>query len=217
MKLMLLKGIDGNLWTTLDTQILNAFRPRKVPENEMMRLSILAMAMLVLTGFMPVATVGAAIQNVNFSHTATFDHVKITVSGTITVDTTAKTVTGTISLTVTNTTTGQIIFTRTFNINLFFGSSNSANFVLSIPFIPSTLATSCNVTTGSTSSCLVSKTPDFLHHGVVDIADAAALAYAFGTVQGDANYNPAADLNGDGRIDIQDAALLAFDFGAPVY
>ena len=57
------------------------------------------MTILALAALMPVATVSATTQTTTFSQTATFDNVKITVSGTITVDTTAKTLTGTISFT----------------------------------------------------------------------------------------------------------------------
>lgn len=173
--------------------------------------------MLAVVALMPVAAVSATTQTTTFSQTATFDNVKITVSGTITVDTTAKTLTGTISLTATNTTTGQTIFSRTFNINLGFGSSNSVNFVLSMLFVPSTLAVSCNVTTGSTASCMVSKTPDLNHDGIVDIGDIATIASAYGSVQGSSNYNHATDLNGDGTINILDLALAASDYGVPIF
>jgi len=47
----------------------------------------------------------------------------------------------------------------------------------------------------------------------VDILDAAALAYAFGSTVGTALWNPYADFDGNGVIDILDAALLAFHFG----
>ena len=183
----------------------------------MLRTSILAIAILALVGLMPMATVSAATQTTTFSQTATFNNIKITVSGTITVDTTAKTLAATVKLTAVNTTSGATIFSRTFFINLAFGSSNMVNFVLNMPFVPLTLAVTCAVTTSSTANCAVSRTPDLDHDGVVDIADASALAFAFGSVKGDSSFNPAADLNGDGSIDIMDAAMLALVFGAPVF
>ncbi len=183
----------------------------------MTRIPILTMAMLVLAGLMQVATVSATTQTTTFSQTATFDNVKITVSGTITVDTTAKTLTGILSLTATNTTTGAIIFSRTFNINLAFGSMNSVNFVLGIPLVPVTVAVSCNVNTSSAASCMASKTPDLNHDGMVDIGDIATIAAAYGAVHGSSNYNPAADLNGDGTVNLLDIALAASDYGALVF
>ncbi len=183
----------------------------------MIRIPILTMAMLVLAGLMPVATVSATTQTTTFSQTATFDNVKITVSGTITVDTTAKTLTGTLQLTATNVTSGAIIFSRAFSINLVFGSMNSINFVLNIPAVSQMLALSCSATTGAAASCVVSKTPDLDHDGVVNIGDIATIALAYGSVPGSSNYNPAADLNADGTINILDLALAASDYGAPVF
>ncbi len=186
-------------------------------EDKMLRTSVLAMAILALAGLMPVATVSAATQTTTFSQTATFDNVKITVSGTITVDTTVKTLTGTIMLTAVNTTSGATIFSRAFSINLAFGTSNMFNFVLSIPAVSEMLAVSCSVTTGAAASCMVSQTPDLNHNGVVDIGDIAIMAFAYGSVRGASNYNPAADLNADGIINILDIALAASDYGAPVF
>ncbi len=48
---------------------------------------------------------------------------------------------------------------------------------------------------------------------VVDIRDAAIIAYAFGATPVSSNWIPAADLNRDGIVSIIDAAMLAFNFG----
>ena len=47
----------------------------------------------------------------------------------------------------------------------------------------------------------------------VDGKDLVWLAYAHGSVEGQALYNPDADLNGDGWVDGDDLAYLAADFG----
>ncbi len=47
----------------------------------------------------------------------------------------------------------------------------------------------------------------------VDILDASAIAYAFGTKAGDSRWNAAADMNNDGSIDIVDVSVVAFYFG----
>jgi hypothetical protein len=47
----------------------------------------------------------------------------------------------------------------------------------------------------------------------VDGKDLAWLAYAHGSAEGQARWDPDADLNGDGQVDGQDLALLAVNFG----
>ncbi|MEE8158893.1 MAG: PGF-pre-PGF domain-containing protein [Dehalococcoidia bacterium] len=48
---------------------------------------------------------------------------------------------------------------------------------------------------------------------VIDLRDAAILAAAFNTSQGQAGYLSIADLNGDGVIDVRDVAILAANIG----
>ncbi|MFQ5999392.1 MAG: CARDB domain-containing protein, partial [Candidatus Bathyarchaeia archaeon] len=52
--------------------------------------------------------------------------------------------------------------------------------------------------------------PEF---GLVDIVDVVTAAIAYGTQRGDPNYNPNADINGDGIIDIVDIVITAIHFG----
>jgi hypothetical protein len=49
--------------------------------------------------------------------------------------------------------------------------------------------------------------------GKIDGKDIALVALAFGTVLGDARWNPDADVNADGKIDGKDIALVALSFG----
>jgi hypothetical protein len=44
--------------------------------------------------------------------------------------------------------------------------------------------------------------------GAIDLSDLALLALAYGSVDGDADFDARVDLNGDGRIDLRDLALL---------
>ena len=55
-----------------------------------------------------------------------------------------------------------------------------------------------------------------LHDCDIDITDVAFVAYHYGTVAGGPNWNPLADLNGDGRVDILDIALVASNFGQAI-
>lgn len=49
--------------------------------------------------------------------------------------------------------------------------------------------------------------------GCVNIIDAVLLGAAFGSKEGDPNWNPDCDLNHDGYINVKDAAILGIDFG----
>jgi len=49
--------------------------------------------------------------------------------------------------------------------------------------------------------------------GVVDILDIEKWAMAFGTFEGESDFNPNVDLHRDGVIDVFDALLIALHFG----
>lgn len=174
----------------------------------------LASTLLVLMAFAPVAQVRAATQTFNFSKTETFGNITVTISASITVDTTAKTIIGTVTVTVVNATSGQTIFSRTFSINVSFATSmstNSASFILMIPTIGEVLGASCSVNTSTGASmCVVSKTPDVDHDGVVNILDLAAVASHYGT------SDPTCDINNHGVVDVTDLATVAMDYNAPI-
>jgi uncharacterized protein YraI len=55
--------------------------------------------------------------------------------------------------------------------------------------------------------------PDINGDGEVDMKDIAIAGRAFGTVPGDARWNPLADVNLDGKVDLRDIALTAKMFG----
>ncbi len=54
---------------------------------------------------------------------------------------------------------------------------------------------------------------DVNRDGQVDALDLAAVAAALSTKQGDPNYTPGADLNGDGIVDIFDLVQVGRNFG----
>jgi len=54
---------------------------------------------------------------------------------------------------------------------------------------------------------------DLNSDGIVDIYDVVIIAIAFGSKQGDSNWNPLADLNNDGIVDIFDVVIVAKNFG----
>jgi len=49
--------------------------------------------------------------------------------------------------------------------------------------------------------------------GVIDIYDLSICGQAYGSVEGEPEYNTEADLNQDGRIDIRDLAVVAKNYG----
>ena len=176
----------------------------------MLRPSILALTLLVITAMGPVH---ASTQTITFSKSVSFDGITASVSGMLTIDTTAKTVVGTITLTVVNTTSGQTIFSKTININAILPSSDAVRLVVGAL----TLAVSCSVDASTSSSvCMMSGNPDINRNGSVDIIDAAVLGFSYGSTVGGLRFNPAADLNANGKVDIFDAAILGADYGLQV-
>jgi hypothetical protein len=49
--------------------------------------------------------------------------------------------------------------------------------------------------------------------GHVDVVDLLYLVDAFGSMTGDANYNPASDFNSDGSVDVVDLLIMVENFG----
>jgi len=175
------------------------------------RTTTLATTLIMLAAMAPAH---ATTQTITFSKTVSFDSITASISATLTVDTTAKTLTGMITLLVTNSTTGKTLFSLTIPISVTFPSSNQATIVLG--FL--TMATSCfvNSSTGATN-CIASKNPDLLFQGKVNILDVSAFGAAWGSTPGAANWNPAADLNGDGKVDLLDASIIGADWQAPIF
>ena len=64
-------------------------------------------------------------------------------------------------------------------------------------------------TPGSVSVCV----GDFNGNGTVDLGDFGVFGSAFGSMTGDANYNPAADFNSDGTVNLGDFGTFGSEFG----
>lgn len=54
---------------------------------------------------------------------------------------------------------------------------------------------------------------DFDGNGIIDMKDIRRVAKAFGTQEGDPNWDPVVDVNGDGKIDMKDIRPVAKNFG----
>src|SRR5437867_7277894 len=150
------------------------------------------------------------------STTVNFQGVTVTASGSLAIG--SGTVTGTVSVTATNSTTGAVLFSKTYGITVGYGSGSTARFVLTIPTGSSWLGTACTVNVSTnTAACSISRAPDVNHDGVVDLLDLAQAAIAFDSVKGDAGYSASCDLNVDGSVNILDLAQLAIDYQLPVF
>src|SRR5437867_7958872 len=162
--------------------------------------------------------VQAAAPDPQVQQTTTFDGATISLSGSLFANTSTKTVAGTISVSVTNSATGQTVFSKTFSVSVGYGSDSTARFALSIPSTPAWLAAVCNVNVSTNKAgCTVSRDPDANHDGAINILDLAQIAFAYGSKVGDTRYNSAYDLNADGTVNIFDLALAAFDYNLAVF
>ena len=147
-----------------------------------------------------------------------FDGVNVTVTGSFLVNSTAQTLTGQATVTVTNATNGAVLFSKTFDTNLTFGSSPMIRFVLVAGIQPFRLGVSCVTdTTSGATHCMVSRNPDVDNDGRVDIIDVGMLATRFDSTPGSNNYFAVVDLADAGTIGIIDAGIMFVNFGATVY
>jgi len=162
--------------------------------------------------------VQAAAPDPQVQQTTTFDGATISLSGSLFANTSTKTVAGTISVIVTNSATGQTVFSKTFSVSVGYGSDSTSRFALSIPSTPAWLASVCNVNVSTNKAgCTVSRDPDVNHDGAVNIGDLAQIALAYHSKIGDTRFNALNDLNADGTVNISDLAQVAFDYKLPVF
>jgi hypothetical protein len=68
-------------------------------------------------------------------------------------------------------------------------------------------------TSRSVSLTITTRPGDVDGDGHVDVVDLLYLVDAFGSVTGDANYDPRCDFNGDGSVDVVDLLILVENFG----
>ena len=147
-----------------------------------------------------------------------FDHLTATITGNLTLDTTVKTLTGMILVVVVNSTSGQMIFSKTFSVLMSFGSNPSFKFVLLIPIAPFALGAICTVSSSvDQATFFLARNPDMGNAGMVNIVDVGVVFREYGIVLGAPGYDPAADLDANGTVGIVDAGIVAGAFDAPVF
>jgi hypothetical protein len=88
------------------------------------------------------------------------------------------------------------------------GSGNNAVLTLPVPATLGSLGANKNITVNG-----IHLVGDINGDGHVDVIDLLTFVDAFGSVAGDANYNPATDFNSDGTVDVIDLLDLVGNFG----
>jgi hypothetical protein len=144
----------------------------------------------------------------------------VTTTGTVNVGN--STFSGIATVTATNTTSGVVVFNKTYTIPSSplrgTGTVRDALFLLNVPVVPYPLSVNVDVTvrSGTGSSAVgVTRQLDINADGRVNILDLAIAAPAFGSTPLSTNWNPRADFDANGMVNIVDLATLAFFFDTP--
>jgi hypothetical protein len=120
----------------------------------------------------------------------------------------------------TNSSSGTVLFSKTYTITNVRISNNQAKFVLNVPISPYPLSADVTVTqTGGvwSASVIVTRQLDINGRGTVDIVDFSTIVSDYGSSLSSPKYNPAADLTGSGMISIVDVGLVVNYYGATVF
>lgn len=170
-----------------------------------------------LTQTVPSITVPAS-NDPPVSGTFSFHGVTVTLSGSLSVGSSA--VSGTISVTATNSSTGAVLFSKSYSLSNLPLSNNIARFLLNVGVSPYPLSADVTVTqTGGVWSASVMLTRQLAITGArtVGIVDFSIVALDYGSSLGGPRYNPAADLTGSGTVNIIDVGIVGYYYGAVVF
>ena len=155
------------------------------------------------------ATVTVTSTDPPVSSTVNFQGITVTTSGSLTIN--SGTVSGTISVMATNSSSGSVLFSKTYTITNVQIANNQARFVLDVPVSPYPLSAGISVMQNGgawSASVIVTRQIDIDANGMVDISDASVVGNAWNTSIGSPNYDPRADLNGSGKVDIVDVSIF---------
>ena len=148
-----------------------------------------------------------------------FEGITVDTTGSLGLLATNNTLSGTASVVASNSTTGTVLYNRTYTIpNVKLSNVTGTlqgSFVLSIGMSPYTLSSNIFVkdTAGNASATIgVTRRVDVNGDGRVDILDLAFVAAAFGSTLNGSMYDGHADIDGNGMVDITDLATIAFYF-----
>jgi hypothetical protein len=151
-----------------------------------------------------------------------FAGVNVNTTGNLAINTINSTVSGSATVVARNSTTGMVVFTKTYSLPSIKLQNQTHNlrgsFLLNVAINPYPLSSDVTVNLQggvATTVVMVTRQIDINRDRTVDIVDVATIAFSFGSSLGSPNYNPAADLDANGIVNINDLAIAAFYFAAP--
>jgi len=131
---------------------------------------------------------------------------------------------GTATVQATNTTTGQLVYTRTYTIagvrlqNM--STIETGRFLLNIPVNPYPLSTDITITIQGTQTSVqaeVTRQVNISGGGTVNIEDVGIVLADFNAVEGTPGYNPQADLGAVGTVNVTDLSIVDLYYNSPVF
>jgi uncharacterized membrane protein len=159
------------------------------------------------------------------NNSTTFTGVNVNTTGTMSIDSPSSsfTISGTIKVTATNSTTGAVLFSKTYTIALLGArSANSGGvvfvFIMNVQVRPYNLSSDVSLTVGSgskTALVQVSRNIDFDNDGVVNMTEINTIASDIKC--GAPCYDPRVDLDANGVINIFDLTLAATYYTAKAF
>ncbi len=164
------------------------------------------------------ATVTVTSTDPPVSSNVTFLGITVTTSGSLTINSGA--VSGTVSVMATNSSSGTVLFSKTYTITNVQVANNHARFLLNVAAgqYPLSADVTLSLTSGVWSaSVMVTRQIAITGAGTVGIVDFSIVALAYGSSLGTTRYNSAADFTGSGTIGIVDVGIAALYYGAKVF
>ena len=152
--------------------------------------------------------------------TTSFNGVTFQVESRLTNQSSTSRLVGTVQVTATNSSSGQVIFSKSYSVNVTFpatqmtSSVHIVRFVLLISILRGGILCSSNAIFAPLIQCFATYNPDVYNQGQVNIVDASALAFAYGSSPGSPHWNPYFDFDQSGTIGIQDVSVVFLFYGS---
>jgi len=120
----------------------------------------------------------------------------------------------------TNSSSGVVLFSKTYTITGVQVANNHARFLLNVPAGQYTLSADVTLSLNGgvwSASVMVTRQLAITGAGTVGLVDFSIVALAYGSSLGSSRYSAAADITGSGTISIIDVAAVALFYGAKVF
>jgi hypothetical protein len=155
--------------------------------------------------------------------TDTFNGVTFSISNTLVNDTSTGSLTGFIQVQGTNSTTGAVIFSHSYFVNVTFPGMNqimpsapTLRFELLVSSLGDGILCSASPASAPAISCFATYNPDVFSQGVVNLQDTSALVLAFGSTPGSPHWNPRYDFALNGIISLTDVSIVVAQYGSSI-